>query len=284
MEGLVQILEFGGGLKRTLPISLIKSIKDGTGSLRRLKEAAVTKRGSGYTDTEIAQSNTNIQASFTGDVISKNGRYKLNWGKGIAKVDISAASKGIFSENTTAVTIGFNTSGYDEIIGFKAVATVVARSDGKKELNTLTVSEPGVYIPRVGQSQSFEIVIDTVTGGLEEESPDLTPTLANYLNSVEITGRGGGISVAAPKLTLDTPGARLGNLTLEAAVVDFTTETFTPGVLEADSDIALNIGKDTLENLITQVDLGRVKPLQVPGKEGSVYKGNPQDILIMEEY
>ena len=146
MEGLVQILEFGGGLKRTLPISLIKSIKDGTGSLRRLKEAAVTKRGSGYTDTEIAQSNTNIQASFTGDVISKNGRYKLNWGKGIAKVDISAASKGIFSENTTAVTIGFNTSGYDEIIGFKAVATVVARSDGKKELNTLTVSEPGVYI------------------------------------------------------------------------------------------------------------------------------------------
>ena len=73
-------------------------------------------------------------------------------------------------------------------------------------------------------------------------------------------------------------------MTLEAAVVDFTTETFTPGVLEADSDIALNIGKDTLENLITQVDLGRVKPLQVPGKEGSVYKGNPQDILIMEEY
>ena len=216
MMPIISIYNYEGELSNVIPSSLPFAVGSSSSTVRRLTETSAIVRGSGYTDDEIAQTNADIETSFTGVAASNNVEYKLNWGKGVAAIGsgttangisavaVDSNNQGVFSAAVTAISISVIPKGYDEISAFAATATVATISGGtNKEITAVTVSDPGVYVPRVdtpASERSFSFVFTlTPSTGTEITAPVLTATIANYNGVYPSTVTGVDINIVPSK-------------------------------------------------------------------------------------
>ena len=140
------IYNYDGNLVHTIPSFITFSIDESSSTVRRLASIFSETRGSGYTDDEIAQSNADLQTSFTGVTSDENVEYKLNWGKGLAQITID--EEGVYPSTLTALSLTVNPVGYVNIVDFSATVTIDTISGGTtQEIDTITVTNPGVYLP-----------------------------------------------------------------------------------------------------------------------------------------
>ena len=229
MSGLA-IYNYDGSLINTIASSVPFTSTTGS-AVRRLNEVTNIVSGSGYTDTEIAQTNDNLQASFSGVTDDQNVEYQLNWAKGIASIALDAGtSTNMVSSSSTNVTLEFTPNdGWLEIT--KATGTFSLRSRrGNRILDSGQITNPGLYIVS-GPTLLNPVVSDipvkvnaVVNGG------EILPlgsqftfnfTVSNYLHSVNIINKGGGISQINPLLTLDAPANKAGDANIAAATAIF---------------------------------------------------------------
>lgn len=214
----------GSTIKKAFDSQFISAIVGGadTYKISPTTGFTVTARGSGYSDAEIAQNIPDIISSF-----GNGSGYKLflEWGKGIADATINSRGK---YDDTETPTVSIETENLTKVVDFAATAALRdVTSQTYQELNTITVTNPGVYtVTDPSQPYSLKIVLTRTMADTQEDDADLSSVVSNYLASVKALILGGGFSNATQTMTLDVPALKAGQASKAAAKATVSVASF----------------------------------------------------------